>query len=247
MIAAVKHRRYRRPATRWPGLVLGLLAGAMIAGSAADAPAEDRLAQPVLHLLKEQGADGEFPGWKSFHETPGVRTADVWRLQPDGVLVGKGTPRGYLYTEHDYQDFSLQFEWRYPPGATNSNGGVLVRMTGEHGIWPRCLEFQLNQRQAGDFWAIRGYAFTGPPEQLQVMTNATLGVLRHLKRQVDQEKPVGEWNQFEGLVDGAVVIQKINGMVVNRATGCEVVPGRILITAEGQEIQFRNVRLMPRQ
>ncbi|MCL4176580.1 MAG: DUF1080 domain-containing protein [Verrucomicrobia bacterium] len=124
---------------------------------------------------------------------------------------------------------------------------MLVRMTGEHGIWPRCLEFQLNQKQAGDFWAIRGYEFTGPPEQLQVMTNAALGVLRHLKRQADQEKPVGEWNQFEGLVDGAIVIQKVNGTVVNRATGCDVVPGRILITAEGQEIQFRNVRLMPRQ
>ena len=42
----------------------------------------------------------------------------------------------------------LRFEWRHPPGATNSNGGVLVRLTSEHGIWPRCLEFQLNQNQA---------------------------------------------------------------------------------------------------
>jgi hypothetical protein len=82
---------------------------------------------------------------------------------------------------------------------------------------------------------------------MQVMTNASFGVLRHLKRQGDREKPIGEWNQFEGLVDGGTVIQKVNGVEVNRATGCEVVPGRILFTAEGQEIHFRKVRLAPRR
>ena len=213
-------------------------------GTAGADPRKQQSGQPPSpQLLTKQSPDGEFPGWKSFHETPGAKTADVWRLQPDGVLVCKGTPRGYLYTEGLYQDFALQFEWRFPPGATNSNGGALVRMTGEHGIWPRCLEFQLNQNQAGDFWAIRGYEFTGPAGQLQVMTNASFGVLRHLKRQAGREKPVGEWNQFEGIVDGGTVIQKVNGAVVNQATGCEVVPGRILFTSEGQEIHFRNVRL----
>jgi hypothetical protein len=207
----------------------------------------DRATALSIRLLTEQGPDREFPGWKSFHETPGTRTAEVWQLQPDGVLICKGKPRGYLYTERDYQDFTLQFEWRYPPGATNSNGGALVRMTGEHSIWPRCLEFQLNQNQAGDFWAIRGYEFTSTSEQVQVMTNASFGVLRHLKRQADREKPAGEWNQFEGVVDGGTVIQKANGAVVNRASGCDVVPGKILFTSEGQEIHFRNVRLVPRR
>jgi hypothetical protein len=162
-------------------------------------------------------------------------------------MICKGTPRGYLYTERDYQDFNFEFEWRYPPGATNSNGGALVRMTGGHGIWPRCLEFQLNQHQAGDFWAIRGFEFTGPADKLQVMTNDAFGVLRHVKRQADREQPAGEWNRFEGIVDGGTVIQKVNGTEVNRATGCEIVPGKILFTAEGQEIHFRNVRLTPRK
>lgn len=214
---------------------------------AATGAAGDRGAAAAISLLPRQGADGEFPGWRSFHETPGTKTPDVWQLQPDGVLVCKGQPRGYLYTERDYQDFTLEFEWRFPAGATNSNGGALIRMTGEHGIWPRCLEFQLNQNQAGDFWAIRGYEFTGPADKLQVMTNANFGVLRHLKRQADCEKPVGEWNRFVGTVDGGTVTQTVNGKVVNQATGCEVVPGKILFTSEGQEIHFRNVRLVPRR
>ncbi|HOB97702.1 MAG TPA: DUF6067 family protein [Verrucomicrobiota bacterium] len=215
--------------------------------AARDSGEQGRTASQAIELLTVQNPDGEFAGWRSFHETPGAKTAEVWQLQPDGVLVCQGRPRGYLYTERDYQDFVLQFEWRYPPGATNSNGGALIRMTGEHSIWPRCLEFQLNQNQAGDFWAIKGYEFTGPADQLQVMTNATFGVLRHLKRQADREKPVGEWNQFEGIVEGGTVTQKVNGTVVNQATGCEVRPGRILFTAEGQEIHFRNVRLAPRR
>jgi hypothetical protein len=78
------------------------------------------------------------------------------------------------------------------------------------------------------------------------MTNATLGVLRHLKRQADAEKPVGEWNLFEGIVDSGTAIQKVNGVMVNRATGCDAMPGKILFTSEGQEIHFRNVRLLSR-
>lgn len=206
-----------------------------------------RWGPPPVALLTEQQADGEFAGWKSFHETAGTRTAEVWRLQPDGVLVCRGRPRGYLYTEQEYTDFTLEFEWRHPAGATNSNGGVLVRMTGEHGIWPRSLEFQLNLGQAGDFWALRGYEFTGPAGRVQTMTNAAFGVLRHLRRQADAEKPAGEWNRFEGSVSGGTVVQKVNDVTVNEATGCEAVAGRILLTAEGQEIHFRNLRLAPKR
>lgn len=230
--------------------LLALSAGCLVAVVLANESAPEREANDGvgegIPLLTEQGADGEFPGWKSFHEEPGAKTGEVWRLGPEGVLVCKGSPRGYLYTEAEHQDFTLRFEWRYPPGATNSRGGVLVRMTGVHGIWPRCLEFQLNQNQAGDFWAIGGYEFTGPAERIEVITNSALGVLRHLKRQADREKPAGEWNRFEGVVDGDTVIQKVNGAVVNQATGCDPTPGRILLTAEGQEIHFRNLRLIPK-
>ncbi len=217
-------------------------------GSAAKKPASAKSPKSLgrarpIKLLTRQRADGEFPGWKSLHETPGTRTADVWRLQPDGVLVCKGTPRGYLYTERDYTDFTIEFDWRWPAGATNSNGGMLVRMTGAHGIWPRCLEFQINMGQAGDFWGIRGYEFSGPADRLKTIAHDTLGPLRHLKRLADAERPVGEWNHYEADMDGGTVTLKINGVLVNQATGCEAVPGKILLTAEGQEIHFRNVRL----
>jgi hypothetical protein len=198
----------------------------------------------TVRLLPRQGSDGEFPGWKSFQEKPGTKTGDVWSLQPDGVLVSKGTPRGYLYTEQSYSNFVLQFEWRYPAGATNSNGGALVRLTGEHAIWPKSLEFQLNLGQAGDFWALRGYEVTGPAGRVETITNSSSGTLRHLERLADLEHPAGEWNRFEGIVQVDTVIQKVNGTKANEATGCELVPGKIALTAEGQEIHFRNVKLV---
>jgi len=214
-------------------LALCLAAGAVTAGE--------------IPLLVSQGADGEIAGWRSFHEKAGTKTADVWRLQADGVLVCAGVPRGYLYTEKDYGDFELKVEWRYPRGATKSNGGVLVRMTGEHCIWPKCLELQLNMGQAGDFWGLRGFALSGPVERMKTMEHKLFGTCRNLKRLADLEKPIGEWNQHEAVVEGGTVTQKLNGTLVNRATGCETTAGKILITAEGQEIHFRNVRLIPRK
>jgi hypothetical protein len=221
-------------------LVLGLVAA--LAGVTGCQTA----ARPkAVAVLNAQQPDGEFAGWKSFHEQPGTKTADVWQLQPGGVLVCKGTPRGYLYTEQDYTDFKIEFEWRYPPGATQSNGGLLLRMTGEHAVWPKCLEFQLNQTQAGDFWGIRGFTYAGPESRYRIITNSPYGTLRHLKRTLGMERPAGQWNRFEGIAAGDTVVQKINHVKVNEAVGCDVVPGKILITAEGQEIQFRNIRLTP--
>jgi hypothetical protein len=97
-------------------------------------------AAPATNLLTRQGADGEIAGWKSFHEQPGTKTGDVWKLGADGVLTCRGEPKGYLYTEQDHQDFTFTFEWRWPPGGKAGNGGVLLRTTGENKIWPKCLE-----------------------------------------------------------------------------------------------------------
>lgn len=200
--------------------------------------------KPALSL-QSQNPNGEFTGWNSFSETSGTRTGDVWKLQADGVLVCKGSPRGYLHTTSEYTNAIISFEWRYPPDTKDGKGGALVRMTGRDAVWPKCLEFQLNQGQAGDFWAIGDYVFSGPEPLSQVITNSPHGVLRHAKRCADYERPAGQWNSFEGIVDGSIAIQKINGRTVNEATGCEVIAGKVLLTSEGQEIHFRNVRITP--
>ena len=82
---------------------------------------------PATNLLTHQDADGEIAGWKSFHEQPNTKTSDGWKLGNDGVLTCRGEPKGYLVTEQTYQDFTLSFEWRWPPGGKAGNGRNFAR------------------------------------------------------------------------------------------------------------------------
>ena len=124
-------------------------------------------------------------------------------------------------------------------------GGVLLRITGKDKIWPKSLEAQINAGDAGDFWGLGGFRLSGPSDRLSKSESPNLGRLTNLKKAADAEKRPGEWNQYEIVADGGTVILKINGQEVNRATGCDVEPGAICLTAEGDEIEFREVRLVP--
>jgi hypothetical protein len=197
-----------------------------------------------LSLLTRQNADGSIPGWQSFHEGADTKTGDVWRIQRDGVLVCRGMPKGYLYTEQDYTDVHLEFEWRWPTGSPG-NGGLLLRVTGENKIWPKSLEVQLNNGQAGDFWGLVGYELQGAKDRMKVLHHDDFGKLTNVKHTMKTEKPAGEWNHCEVTLQGGDVTVKINGRTVNQATDCEVAAGKIVLTAEGQEIHFRNFRLLP--
>ena len=75
------------------------------------------------------------------------------------------------------------------------------------------------------------------------MEHEQFGHLTNVKKLEAVEKPIGEWNTGEVTLVGRQVTVRMNGKLVNQASGCELSPGKILLTAEGQEIQFRNVRL----
>ena len=193
-----------------------------------------------------QSPGGEFPGWKSFFAEPDVTTGQVWKLAADGVLECRGKPLGYLYTEKDYKDFSLRLEWRWPEGRPGK-GGVLMRKTGPEKIWPKSLEAQINAPDAGDFWGLDGYTFSGPAVRLKQLAHPQFGKLTNLKKTEMLERPAGQWNQYEILADGDTVTLAINGRPANRATGCDLSPGKICLTSEGSQIFFRNVELEARE
>jgi len=220
-----------------------LLPGALLVFCAAPAYAAPPEAEGV-DLIARQTEAGEIVGWKSFHETAGVTTADVWQLGADGILVCKGQPRGYLYTEKDYTDVTMTLQWRWPPEGKPGNGGLLLRTTGENKIWPKSLEVQFNSGQAGDYWGLCGYPLTGPADRMKTLDHDIFGRLTNVKHCEAREKPAGQWNTCEVVLKGGKVSVKINGKRVNEAEGCEVAPGKIVLTAEGNEIHFRNVRLL---
>lgn len=178
-------------------------------------------------------------GWQAI--VPGaaeknMKPEDVWAVDGD-VLICKGNPVGYIRTKEKYTNFVLRLEWRFNPVTKQAgNSGVLVRMVGEDKVWPKSVEAQLQSGAAGDFWNIDEFKMTTDPER-------TKG--RNTKRTGTAERPIGEWNEYEIIVNKGDVILMVNGEELNRATNVEEVAGHICLQSEGAEIHFRNIRLSP--
>jgi len=185
----------------------------------------------------------DLSGWTYFLEKKGdnkdgtMKMEDVWSVK-DGVLHCKGRPNGYLRTEKDYTNFVLKLEWRWPDGK-GYNSGVLLRMVGPDKIWPKSIEAQLMSGHAGDFWLIDGAKLETAPERVDPKA------ARHRLKIKANEKPLGEWNEYEITLDKGKVVLKVNGEVLNEGTGADEIPGKICLQSEGGPIEFRNIRIKP--
>ena len=179
--------------------------------------------------------------WQFYSEDPSVSMDDVW-VQADGTWICKGRPLGYIYSDCTFTDFVLELEWKWPEDQPGK-GGVLFRMTGDHKVWPKSLEAQINAENAGDFWGLDGYSFTGPADRLSSLDHEKFGKLTNLKKTEMLEKDPGQWNTYKIIVKGGTVTLIINGKEINKASECDIEPGYICLTSEGSEIHFRNVRL----
>jgi hypothetical protein len=205
-------------------------AGVLLASSIARlAPAAERA---EIELFNGKNLDG----WTYHLADKNAKMQDVWSVR-DGVLTCKGKPTGYLRTKDDYTNYVLRLEWRFDPAKGPGNSGVLLRLVGEDKVWPKSIEAQLHSQNAGDIWNIDMFP-------MQVDAARTAG-RRTKKLKPTNEKPLGQWNQYEITVDHGALTLKVNGEVQNVATQCEEVPGKIGLQSEGAEIQFRNIRLTP--
>lgn len=190
------------------------------------APEKARLGEEVVLF------DGKSLDAFDAHLDGGAKLADVWSIQ-DGVLVCKGKPAGYLYSKATYTNYILRVRWRFMPEQAG-NSGVLLRLNGAHKVWPRSIEAQLQSGSAGDFWNIDKFG-------MSVDAARTKG--RNTRRTHTNEKPLGEWNDYEIIVDGSWVQLRVNGQVLNEAWDCEVIPGHIAFQSEGVPIHFQDIRL----
>ncbi len=172
-------------------------------------------------------------GWSAYLNNDG-KMDQVWSVA-DGIISCVGKPAGYIYTDRAYQNFVLEVDWRWDPVTKKGgNSGVLFRQVGEHKVWPKSIEAQLQSGSAGDFWCIGEFPMKTDPAR-------TRG--RNTKHMEMNENEVGQWNHYEiHCIDGDVVLM-VNGKVVNTASDCAEVPGPICLQSEGTPIQFRNIRI----
>lgn len=178
----------------------------------------------------------DLSGWTVFLADASVAPGAVWNVK-DGVLRLDTKVNGYIRTGKTFSDYHLHVEWRWPAGAAaNSNSGVLLHVTGEDAVWPKCFEAQLRTGNAGQVVGM-GMDIPGAP----VLNNRT----RAPRLAEPSEKPLGEWNAYDIHARGDSIEVLVNGVRQNFVEKLPVSAGSIALQMEGHPIEFRNVWIEP--
>jgi len=163
----------------------------------------------------------------------------------DGMIVikpDKGSG-GNLYTENEYSDFILRFEFMLTPDANNGLG-IRAPLTGDAAYTG--MELQILDNTAPVYAKLQPYQYHG----------SVYGVIPAKKGYL---KPVGEWNyqQVEAvgtrikvtlngtvIVDGDIAGPRDNGTMDGREhPGLKNKAGHIGFLGHGSVVSFRNIRI----
>jgi len=152
----------------------------------------------------------------------------------NGVIVNIGKPAGYIRTIKDYTNYVVRLQMRHmAPG----NSGLLVQMTGPDKVWPKSIEAQGMSNNMGDIWNIDNVRMKVDPARTKGR--------RTVKLHPSNEKPIGQWNEYEVLLNAGNLRIYVNRLLQNTATECEQGPGKICLQSEGSPKEFRNIVLLP--
>ena len=181
----------------------------------------------------------------------------------DGVVHVSGTEMGYFITRQEYKNYYLRAEFKWGEGTFGQragqarDSGILYNIQGPNKVWPRSVEFQINEGCTGDFWMTDGAALTGkdgvrvtgPEGKASKIDRFNKGVFKNVTGYRDPtnelEKPHGEWNVVELVNRDGHVWQYVNGTLANEGTDAFPSSGKILFQSEGAEVFFRNIKLYP--
>ena len=168
----------------------------------------------------------------------------------NGMLVSLGTPQGHLITDSVYQNFRLEVEYRF--AAVPGNCGVLVFASTPRALYkmfPKSIEVQLMDKNAGDFWCIVE-DITVPDMETRRGPKADWGITEGKERRIknltdNSENPVGEWNSMTVECIGNSIKVWVNKDLVNYGFNATASKGNIALQAEGSEVEFRKVLITP--
>ena len=186
----------------------------------------------------------------------------------NGVVHVSGTEFGYFITKQEYKNYYLRAEFKWGGGTFQPrqgqarDSGILYNIQGPDKVWPRSVEFQINEGCTGDFWMTDGAALTGigldgkPSARVTGPDGKALKIDRFNKGNFtnvtgfrdptnELEKPHGEWNVVELVNRDGHVWQYVNGKLANEGTDAYPSSGRILFQSEGAEVFFRKIKLYP--
>ena len=82
----------------------------------------------------------------------------------NGVLHVSGKEMGYVITKSSFHNYYLRAEFKWGEGTFGErkgmarDSGILYNVQGDQKVWPRSVEFQINEGCTGDFWMTDGAA-----------------------------------------------------------------------------------------
>lgn len=184
---------------------------------------------------------------------------------------------GVMTTNETFSNFHfrVQVKWGEKKWGSKLNSprdcGLLYFVHGEpgfdHETWPRSIEFQIQERDTGDLYAlgaqttVNSRPTVGPngrtlyhydPTAEPVLFTQKPPIGNRCVRLEDAEKPPGEWNTLDLIVLGADSIHIVNGKVVMRLHGAQrldgtepapITSGQISLQTEGAEVYYRNIEI----
>ena len=168
----------------------------------------------------------------------------------DSMLVSLGTPVGHLITDSVFQNYRIVAEYRF--AGVPGNCGLLVHASTPralYGTFPKSIEAQMMHENAGDFWCIV-QDIVVPDMEVRRGPKAEWGItedkLRRIPNLTDgSEKPAGGWNKMVVECVADTIKVWVNNTLVNFGTKCTATRGQIAVQAEGSEVEFRKLELVP--
>ena len=164
-------------------------------------------------------------------------------IAQDGALASKPDSGGNLFTEREYADFILRFDFLLTPG---SNNGIGLRVpAGGHASYDG-MEIQVLDNTDAQYADLHPYQYHG---SVYGIIPAKRGYLR----------PNGVWNNEEIRCIGRHITVTLNGEVIvdgdldqalangpidgKEHPGAARTTGHIVLCGHGSQVQFRNLRI----
>lgn len=159
----------------------------------------------------------------------------------DGCIVCPADGGGNLFTEREYSDFILRFEFKLTPGANN---GIGIRAPYEGDAAYVGMEIQVLDDYADQYKNLQPWQYHG----------SVYGIIPAKRGSL---KKAGEWNEEEIVAQGRRIKVTVNGQVIvdadlNQVTDPGVIQahpgmfrtkGHIGFLGHNSHVEFRNIRI----
>ena len=263
--SAETHRTYLKGLSTYPPQILRMFAlaalGVMLSVAAS---AQSKPSIPQHGKMESLFNGKDLTGFDTLLQKQGINSDPNKVFQVEkGVLHISGQEFGGLVTQKEYGNYYLRAEFKWgektyaPRDGKARDSGIQYNITGPLKVWPRMMEFQINEGGTGDMWVVGGTGATVDGKVYQSAESGQGSYLRiaHIGRGPlvnvtghrdpvnDLEKRHGQWTVLELVVNHDRIMYFVNGKLATLATDANTLQGKILFQSEGSEVFFRKMKI----